>query len=146
MADPFSTIAGAIGLAGGVVKLSKAIIDFISSIQGAPRTVKALSAKIASITETLNTLESFLQELDNRRFPDLSQMTKIIQLPLQNCEDVLQDVKKELGPFVKSEGDPGTPKWKSIKFAYWEKDILSLERLLSSCEVSLTTALTAINL
>ena len=67
MAEPFSTVVGALTLVGAVLKLSKTTRDFVDTIQGAPRAVSALSGDVSSVTEVLATLDNFLRGLHDRR-------------------------------------------------------------------------------
>ena len=146
MGEPFSTVAAAIALVGTVVKASKSTKAFIDSIRGAPRSVNALSGNVGSLTDVLETLETLLRGLDSRRFPEQARLARILHAPLVNCKTALQDIEKELAPFVKQDNNAKTSKWKAFRFAYREKDVLALQRILESSQHSLDSAVTVVNL
>lgn len=147
MAEPFSTVAAAISLAGTVLKISKATKHFIDGIQGAPRSVEALSGYISNLLNILETLEKFLLSLDGRRYPEQARIVHILQSPLENCKDALNDIENELTPFVKSAKGTKMSKWKKVLWsAYREKDVLALQRILQSSQHSLDSAVLVVNL
>ena len=146
MAEPFSTVAAAIALAGTVVQMSKTTKEFIWGIQQAPRSVSALSGNIDSLTQILETLSLFLQNLDHCRYPEQARLVNILNYPLNNCKVALEDIEKELKPFVRPLHKARLTKWKSFQFTFREKNMLALQRMLRSSQHSLDSAVAVVNL
>ena len=146
MAEPFSAVAAGITLVGTVLRLSKTVMEFGARIQGAPQSVSALSTDITSLTGVLITLENFLQGLDGRRQHNQVLITQLLRGPLFNCQHVLQDIESSLIPFIKSPKGLIRSKWKGLRWAYRERDILAVQRRLSYYQQLLNSAIAVVHL
>ena len=147
MAEPFSTVAAAIALAGAVLKVSKTAKNFVDGIQGAPSSVKALSGDVSSLIEVLALLEQYLRDLQGRRQQvEQARIASVLKVPLENCRKSLNAVETYLGPFVKHDKSSMSGKWKGIAWSYREKEMMGLQRSLLSSQQVLNSAIAVVHL
>lgn len=144
MADPFSSLASAITMVGAALKTSEVTRDFIKGIRSAPQAVTSLSSDMTALREVLKTLEGLLSNREGPRNAVLICMTPMLQQPLNQCMKALDDVQRELRPYVKTTDSESRSRWRtlgaSFRWRYREKDVLSLQRNLTNSQSVLDSA------
>jgi len=146
MADPLSITTGVFTLVLSALQAAQQTKAFIEGIRGAPRAVNALLSDLAALSNVLGTLENFLKNENQSRSPNKARIVVVLQSPLNNCMKSLNDIKREIEPFVKPLSGTNTSKWKAFIWTFREKDIIALQRALVSSQSLLDSAVAVVSL
>jgi hypothetical protein len=144
--DALAITTGILSLVGAALQGAQTTKAFIDGIRGAPRAVNALSSDLASLTNVLETLKNYMNHIDQRKNPELATITAVLQAPLDSCVEALNNVKREIEPFVSRLSGSNSSKWKAFMWTFREKDIIVLQQALLNCQSSLNGAVAVVTL
>ena len=146
MVDPVSIVTSVFSLTTAVLATAQKTKDFVDSIQRAPRAVINLSGDLRALSSVLETLNSFLNNLDHLRNPVQAWLVPILHAPLNSCLKALQDIDSALKPFVRQSGDARTSRWRGFLWNFREKEFTALQRNLASSQSVLDSAVGVVSL
>ena len=151
MTDPFSIVAGAISLIGATLKTSEVAIVFINGIRGAPRAVNALSYDVVNLQQVLKSLQDLLSGRDSHRNATLVNFIPKLKLPLEYCMKALEDLDRELKPYVRLVHNGSGSRWRRtlrtiFLWKYRETKVMSLQRNMVSAQSVLDSAVQVVHL
>jgi hypothetical protein len=134
MTDPFSVVAGVVGIVGVALSNTRQVYDFIVGIKGAPETVTTLSGDLDSLANILQHLSDLTQ--------DPSQALFIVPLKgsLERCITALNQLEFSIKPYVEGLQN-GRSKWKRFAWNFKEKEVAALQIRLGSCRENLQLAI-----
>ena len=134
MTDPFSVVAGVVGIIGVALSNTRQVYDFIVGIKGAPETVTTLSGDLDSLASILQQLSDLAQ--------DPSQALFIVPLKgsLERCITALNQLELSIKPYVEGLQN-GRSKWKRFAWNFKEKEVAALQVRLGSCKDNLQLAI-----
>ena len=134
MTDPFSVVAGVVGIVGVALSNTRQVYDFIVGIKGAPETVTTLSGDLDSLANILQQLSDLTQ--------DPSQALFIVPLKgsLERCITALNQLELSIKPYVERLRS-GRSKWKRFAWNFKEKEVAALQVRLGSCRENLQLAI-----
>jgi Fungal N-terminal domain of STAND proteins len=151
MADPFSIIAGVLGITTAVIQSSEVFLELVNDIRSGAEEVKAVSEDVHAFYAIVSSLHATLREVDVKDAIACDEilLTTIgnLALPLENCRVVLGElmvkIKQQLQPF------PDDKRFrintKSLKWSLFTKsEIRTLQRRLEATKTTLCSALDAI--
>ena|SRR5271156_2481561 len=78
--------------------------------------------------------------------PGQIQLFNSLQVPLDNCVSILQDIIISLKPFIKPAGDAKTSKWSGFTWRFKEGEFARMHRNLLACKSSLDIAINVVAL
>lgn len=85
MADPFSIVAGVVGISGIALHSTRRLKEFIDSILDAPSTITALGADSQALVTVLESLHQSLQSKSLSEKAAQQELVLLIQAPLHSC-------------------------------------------------------------
>ena len=134
MTDPFSVVAGVVGIVGVALSNTRQVYDFIVGIKGAPETVTAFSGDLDSLANILQQISDLTQ--------DPSQALFIVPLKgsLERCITALNQLELSIKPYVEGLQN-GRSKWKRFAWNFKEKEVAALQLRLGSCKENLQLAI-----
>lgn len=141
--DPLSISASAISFVAFALHSARRVKEFIDSIQGAPRAVKAISDDVHALCDVL---ERFAVTVNKTPTSAQASLVDPLRKPLENCENALENLSIRIKPFTKPTGDGKSSKWRNITWTFREKDINNLRNELMAYKTSLDLALSIANL
>ena len=134
MADPFSTVAGVVGIIGVALSNSRQVHNFIKGIKEAPAAINALSSDLKSLSDILEQLVQSTSEEPQALF------VIPMRQSLDRCIDILEQLETSISPYVEVLGN-GKSKWRRFAWNFKEKKVLALQSRLCSCKDNLQLAL-----
>ena len=134
MTDPFSVVAGVVGIVGVALSNTRQVYDFIEGIKGAPETVTTLSGDLDSLANILQQLSDLTK--------DPSQALFVVPLKgsLERCIAALNQLELCIKPYVERL-QTGKSKWKRFAWNFKEKEVAALQVRLGSCRENLQLAI-----
>ncbi|ERF68059.1 hypothetical protein EPUS_09411 [Endocarpon pusillum Z07020] len=151
MADPFSIIAGVLGITAAVIQSSKIFLELVNDIRRCPEEVKSVSKDVHAFYAIISSLNVTLREVDVKDAIayDDALLTTIGNLahPLEHCRVILGELKvkiqQQLLPF------PNDRRFRiNSKILRWslftKSEIRTLQRRLEATKTTLCIALDAI--
>jgi hypothetical protein len=128
---------GVIGTAGIALHSARRVYELVSGIRGAPEAVNNVSRDVKALANALEMLQTMLRTFHE---PEQLKMLPMLQLPLDNCVEILHDIEIKIKPYIKSQaGKPGV--WRGFIWTFREKDILTLQNTLLAYKQSLDIAI-----
>jgi len=146
--DPISITVGVIGTAAVALHAVHRLIEFVEIIKGAPKAVSDILTDLKALAKLLEGLETTLSCTVTGTTEVQTRMLRLLDEPLQNCKQLVSDVRDKLSTFVEPlSSDKKRVKWKK-SFGWYnrENEFTGLQKLLSSYKSSLEIALSAANL
>jgi hypothetical protein len=99
MPDPFSAIAGVLGILPSVIGLSKAVTEIVDDGREASNEIRCLSKDIHAFFSIVRSLDIALREQDVKDIVEsdaaILDMISNLADPLQNCHAVLTDLRPQ---------------------------------------------------
>jgi hypothetical protein len=134
MTDPFSVVAGVVGIVGVALSNTRQVYDFIVGIKGAPETVTTLSGDLDSLADILQQLSDLTQD------PSQALFIVPLQESLVRCVIALCRLESSIKPYVEGLQN-GKSKWKRFAWNFKEKEVAALQARLGSCKENLQLAI-----
>ena len=151
MADPFSIVAGVLGIANVAVQSSKVFLELVNDIKGGPAEIRSVSRDVHAFYAIVFSLNVTLKEVNIKNVItcDEAMVNMIGNLagPLENCQVVLGELmvktQKQLKPRLESKGfRMGTIGLKWCLFT--KSEIRGLQLRLEAAKSTLCSALDAV--
>ena len=148
MTDPFSIIAGVVGVTAGAVKASQVLFQLVDDVRNAPQEVSAISCDAHAVYSIVYFLQMTLEADDVRHVLGtdilMTQMIKNLNRPLENCRIILDQLLTRIQNHLKAAKDaPGFRmsvidlKWS----LYTKNEVLGLMSRLEATKATLDSAL-----
>lgn len=147
--DPFSVIAGVVGIASVAAQSSKALCDLIDSIRSAPDEIKNISRDTHAFYTIIFSLESSLRDAKvTALIADDEPLTALVgnlKDPLANCTSVLGQLMVKIQSFVRPlDGERYRMSSNDLKWWYGRRDVLDLTARVEATKATMNTGLTAV--
>ncbi|KAL8948938.1 MAG: hypothetical protein Q9222_004914 [Ikaeria aurantiellina] len=147
--DPFSIIAGVLGIASVVAESSKALYELIDGIRSAPEEIKNISRDTHAFYSILFSLETSLRDpkitATIAEDDPLTALVGNLREPLGNCSSVLGQLMVKIQGFVRPlDGERSRFSSNDLKWFWGKKEILELTARVEACKATLDTGLTAV--
>jgi hypothetical protein len=152
MADPFSVIAGVLGILSSVIATSKAVTEIVNDVGEASNEIRCLSNDCHAFFSIVRSLDIVLREQDVQDIvrSDAAILDMISNLvdPLRNCRAVLTDLMVKMRKQAKlPEAKGSCMGFESLKWALFTKgEVRSIQSRLETTKSTLNSALDAVKL
>lgn len=123
MTDPASLAFEVVGTVAVAVHTTRKAQQFIDSIHGAPRAISALSADLAALGNVLDILNDMLKRGEAFSNRIQNQMIALLEVPLRNCTETLNEVSNLLEPFAKASSSAKITKWRGFLWTFKVKEL-----------------------
>jgi Fungal N-terminal domain of STAND proteins len=151
MMDPFSIIAGVIGITSAAIQSSKAFFELVNAIKGCPAEIQAVSRDVHAFYAIVFSLNAILKEVDVKNVIscDEAMVSMITNLanPLENCQMVLGELMIKIQKRLKHRSE-GKGFRMSATYVKWSlctrSEIRDLQRRLEATKSTLCSALDAV--
>ncbi|KAL9626364.1 MAG: hypothetical protein Q9164_007892, partial [Protoblastenia rupestris] len=109
MTDPFSIIAGVVGIATVAIRSSKALIELVDDIKGGPEEIKAVSRDVHAFYSIIIALNATLKDDSIRDVVSgdvaVMEMIRLLQDPLSNCKKILGELMVKIQAHLQPASD-----------------------------------------
>lgn len=147
--DPFSIVAGVLGIVSVAAQSSKSLCELIDTVRSAPSEVKNISRDTHAFYNILFSLESSLKDskVTAAIADDESLITLLANLsePLKNCTNILGQLMVKIQGFIRPlDGERKRFSSNDLKWWMGKKEILELTSRVDATKATLNTGLTAV--
>ncbi|KAI1385426.1 uncharacterized protein F4822DRAFT_343904 [Hypoxylon trugodes] len=147
MADPLTIATGIGSLLSTALSISKYTIGTISSIQEAPKHIKAISSDTKAIFVVLGTLSGYLSEEDTATGVLHHVIAADLRNVLTSSISVLKELQFLINEFIGGEhSNSKVGKWKSSRWHFKEDQIKQWREQLAAHKVTLSVTVAMANL
>ena len=147
MTDPFSIIAGVVGVTAGAVKASQCLFQLVDDVRNAPQEVSAISRDAHAFHSIVYSLQMALEADDVRHVLGtdilMTQMIKNLNRPLENCRTILDQLLTRIQNHLKSAKDAPDFRMSVIDLKwslYTKNEVLGLMSRLEATKATLGSA------
>jgi hypothetical protein len=141
MTDPLSVTAGIIAVAGLAYSSSKALYEFISTIQDAPQVFQELNQYIAALSQVLDALKTDLNGRGTRLSESQIACLQAAKPTLEGCDLACKDFKTKIEGLTTHSHDGRRSFRDSMKLHFQNKSITDFRISLASWKESLALVL-----
>ena len=149
--DPFSVIAGVIGIATTGVQASKKAYELFDNIKNGPEEIHTISSDSFALYSVINSLELALQNEDLRNLvcedEEMMQAVENLKRPLDNCSGILEQLMEKIISRLKSQPDGKGYRMSTfdLKWGMFTKnEVKNIMRRLDSNKATLNAGMSAI--
>lgn len=151
MTDPFSIVAGVIGIATATIQSSNVFFELMNDIKGGPAEIKSVSRDVHAFYAIVFSLKATLKEANVKNVITCDEvmvnMIGNLAGPLENCQMVLGElmvkIQKQLKPHLESKSFRMSTE--SVKWCLFTKgEIRGLQLRLEAAKSTLCSALDAV--
>ena len=149
MADPVSLVLGVVALTFQAVQSSKALLELVADIRGAPRNIKAIYKEVYAFYNVISSLNTVLKDQDVQTTisgnKTLIETVESLTNPINNCQAILGQLSVKLERLRNSclESHNGRSGFVSVKWSLFSKNEIS--KLRQTLEVEKLTVSVASN-
>lgn len=130
MADPFSIVAGIIGIATAAAHTARRLKEFLDSIKETPDTIKLITKELGILQFSLIALEDLLRGSDDllevARTDEGRRCITSLSAILTQCQHTLESIHRTVEPFVVRRNGDRDHRWKTVADWVSRKDTLDL--------------------
>jgi ankyrin repeat domain-containing protein 50 len=148
MTDPLSITAGVAGLISLGIQVTASLVKFYAAYKGQDTDVARTTEKLESLWDTFRFLHAALQSRIFR--PDEQDLIKNIESSIQECEELIQELKEECEKCQKASttGIKGTIRTASRRAVYpfRQSTLLGLDEAIGEIRHNLSLALDVLQL
>jgi hypothetical protein len=140
MADPLSIVTAAVSLAGGTVKASMAITEFVRNAQSATEDLGSISKELQALRDVLDSLGSSLSRARNGETLSESVIYHI-EDALDGCDVVVKKITENIDRYQRDKV------WTKAKWVmFGQEDVRKQRESLEAYKMSLSLGFHAISM
>lgn len=151
MADPVSLVLGVLAFALQAVQSSKALLEILADIRGAPDNIKTIGKEVYAFYDVLSSLNIVLRDQDMqstiRGNKTLIEIVESLATPINNCRAILGQlsVKLERLRNCSLESRDVRSSFVGVKWSFFSKNEISkLQQTLEAEKLSVSVSLNVI--
>ncbi|KAL9632651.1 MAG: hypothetical protein Q9164_005185 [Protoblastenia rupestris] len=147
--DPFSIVAGVVGVSGAAIRASSSLYELIESVRNAPAEISAVSKDAHAFNDVISSLEMTLSDSTVgsvlKDDENVIKAIKRLERPLANCLDIIEQVDAKLRSHLKPIAGGG---WRvsnlDVKWYFTRGEVKDLVTRLESTKQTLDAALSTV--
>lgn len=144
--DPLSAAATVLSMMGVAISVGRETYVLVEGARTAPAYIKRLATEMQDLYTILATFQRLLENNRSQRDQIITDMLENLHTTLRDCIEVFKDIKKIMSPYLDSQGDAGTGRWKGFLWATFKKDdVMALQQTLGSYRAMLNMSFSALS-
>ena len=116
---------GVFGTAGIALHSARRVYELVSGVRGAPEAVNNVSRDVKALASALEMLQTMLRAFHE---PEQLKMVPMLQLPLDNCIEILHDIEIKIKPYIKTQA--GKPNIWRVSYGHFARRIFLPYKIL----------------
>ena len=144
--DPLSVATTVLSMMGVAIKVGRETYVLVQGARTAPAYIQRLATEMQDLYTILATFQRLLENNRSQRDQIITDMLENLHATLRDCIEVFKDIKKIMRPYLDSQGDAGTGRWKGLFWATFKKDdVMALQQTLGSYRAMLNMSFSALS-